>query len=266
MVLRELDFADARAWLRALAIQPEPDPVLRVRATVDRKSGFITTPVGVEGCGRPFTEWNSVPRDYAISRGITQDQVRRWGIGYALFGRLEGRLFLPVLDEHGHLVNYAARSFGNAEKRYLAADTREGPDTSALFGEHHWPEIRERATVLVFEGALNGLAFERALRDYRVIGGMLSERLVELQLAGMSGLRERAPSEGGVDVRVLTKLATFRRIIVATDPDDPGERAADSLIASLHRGRRVERFRYPTGKDACDTNPGVLGEALYGMI
>jgi DNA primase len=187
--------------------------------------------------GAPLDEWNSVPRDYALQRGLTEDQVRRWRIGYALFGRLDGRLFLPVYDQRGRLANYAARTFANAEKRYLAAGSWERPDTNALFGEHLWGA--ERGDVVVFEGALNGLALERALQQ----GG------VDAELAGMSGLDQ---NEVGIEVRTLTKLMTFRRVIVATDPDAAGERAADAIRAALGRRMPVTRVRFPDGQDACD--------------
>jgi hypothetical protein len=252
MVLRELDFRAAREWLRAFGEQEPEDPYLRVRAVVAAGPGALEVPQGVEKMGAPLDEWNSVPRDYALQRGLTEDQVRRWRVGYALFGRLDGRLFLPIYDARGRLVNYTARSFGGAEKRYLAAGTWENPDTSTLLGEHVWPAT-SRGDVLLFEGALNGFALERAM----LVAGLCAE------LAGMSGLDQE---EAGIDVRTLTKLMTFRRVIVATDPDAAGERAAEAVQASLGRRMPVTRLQLPPGKDACDLQRDELAHRLGAAL
>jgi DNA primase len=254
MILKELDYRAAREWLRTFGDQEPEDPYLRVRVGVDRGQGALEVPPGVEQQGASLAEWNSVPREYAVSRGLTDDQVRRWRIGYATFGRLEGRIFLPIYDPRGRLANYAARTFVQDEKRYLAAPSWDRPDSSALFGEHRWPEPGFRSDVLLFEGALNGLALERALGDS------------DAHLAGMSGLDQ---SEQGIEVRTLTKLATFRRVIVCTDPDGPGERAADAVRAALGRRMPVVRLELPDGTDAADLPRdalvGRLGAALRGQ-
>lgn len=236
MVLRSLEYREARAWIRDVAGQEPEEPYLRVRAVVGRPPGALEVPQGVEMQGAPLETWNSVPRDYVLSRGLTGDQVRRWRVGYALYGRLDGRIFLPIYDARGRLVNYAARSFVGDETRYLAAPGWDRPDTSALFGEHRWPAA-VRGDVLVFEGALNGLAIERAL----------AETGLGAELAGMSGLDQTAH---GVEVRTLTKLATFRRVVIATDPDEAGERAAAAIVAALARRMPVVRLELPPGRDA----------------
>lgn len=254
MLLRGVDYRDAQAWLRDLGEQETEAPFLRVRSEVAGTRGTIAVPEGVERMGAPYREWNTVPRTYAESRGITERQVGRWRVGYALDGRLAGRLFLPIYDSRGRLANYAARDFVGAEKRYLAAGTWEGPDTNVLFGEHRWPtsEPGFRETVVLTEGALNALAIERAA------GGR------DLAYGGMSGLDE---SEGGqVDVRTLTKLATFRRVVVATDPDGPGRRVAVAVAHALRRQCAVVRLELPDGTDAADLPrdalAGLLGAAL----
>ena len=250
MLLKGLDYRAAREWLRDFVDQEPADPYLRVRVGLDRNPGSVLLPEGVEMQGAPLEKWNSVARDYVVSRGLTDDQVRRWRIGYALFGRLDGRIFLPIYDSRGRLANYAARSFVGAEKRYLAAGTWESPDTSILFGQHRWPETG-RNDVLLFEGALNGLALERALGES------------DVQLAGMSGLDQ---GSHGIEVRTLTNLATFRRVIVATDPDGPGDRAAAAIEAALGSRMPVIRLELPRGTDAAELSADVLAGILRAAL
>ena len=242
MLLRVLSYREAREWVRTLAEQEPVEPFLRVRSVLAKLPGAISVPDGVQKQGAPLETWNSVPRNYVLSRGITDAQVRRWGIGYALEGRLAGRIFLPIFDRQVRLANYAARTFVDDEKRYLAAGSWEQPDKQAMFGEHRWPAIEKgranlRNLVFVFEGALNGLAIESVL-DGRA------------ELAGMSGLDE---SDGGqIDVRSLMKLATFRKVVTGTDPDGAGDRAALAIERALRGRVDVVRLRLPEGKDAAD--------------
>jgi DNA primase catalytic core, N-terminal domain len=236
MRLREVDFREAREWLRTIEEHVPPKPFLRVR--VDSRRKTFRLPDGVEGGA--LSKWNSVPRDYVKSRGITAEQVERWRIGYALMGRLEGRIVFPVFDAKGRLVNYTGRTFVGDDVRYLSAHEREFPDTSAFWGEHRWTD---RKTVLLFEGAINGLAFERACER----AGLMPS------LAGMSGKH--------FDYRKALRLR-FERVVVATDPDPAGDLAHAHIESTLRSACEVVRFQYPTSDDAAATSPGALTEAV----
>ena len=249
MAVRACTFEDAVLWLSDVEDAPAPDPVVRVRyAPMGARSRAFQLPGGVEFA--PLTAWNSVPRAYAIGRGIDAQQVERWGVGYALAGRLDGRIVFPIVDLNGRLQNYAARTFTGDEVRYKAADEREGPDKAALLGERFWPRAEERArsVVVVFEGAITGMAIDRVLRDQRGVF-----------LAGMQGSNADHP-------RRIERLATFGRVVSAADPDRAGDDVSEVLASSL---RRVPfaRVRYPRrGVDAADTDPVELAAALAEAI
>jgi len=247
MLLKGVEYRDAKEWLATIEEQETEAPFLRVRSVAPKMPGAIALPDGLVKSGAPLAEWNSVAREYVESRGITDAQVAAWRIGYAMMGRLEGRIFLPIYDQHGRLANYAARSFVGHEKRYLAAGTWERPDKSALFGEHLWK--KERRVVLLFEGALNGLALDRAGEG-------------AYDLAGMSGLDEGGG--GQVEVRTLMKLASFPLVVAATDPDGPGDRVAAAIARALRNRADVARLELP-GVDAADLwqeDPGELRRRL----
>jgi hypothetical protein len=252
MVLKGIDEAAARAWLSEQGEAPGV-PYVRVRyEPVGVQGTRFVMPAGVEH--RPLAEWTDSPRRYLESRGVTADQVARWRIGVAFDGRLAHRIVVPTYDGRGRLANYAARTFVDAEVRYLSADEREHPDKSALWGEHLWPELAGRRFGIVFEGALNGLAIERALVPQAREGFDVPE------LLGLSGSK--------FDHRKAAKMATFRRLLVATDPDRAGDEVAAEIEGALRRRTEVVRFQYPrrgVDADALERDhPGELGRALRG--
>jgi hypothetical protein len=249
MKVRGCEFREALDWLRDVEDAPAPVPVVRVRyAVLGARGRAFEMPAGVEY--GDLSGWNSVPRSYALGRGLTAQQVERWGIGYSLMGRLSGRIVFPIRDAGGYLQNYAGRTFVGDETRYLAADEqREHPDTSVLLGEHFWPSALERArsTVLIFEGALSGMAIERALHGRP-----------RTYLGGLQGSDVANP-------RRALRLSTFGRVVSAADPDSAGDRVSDDLAAAL---RRVPfaRFRYPSKLDAADTPEEELAAALVEQL
>ena len=249
MAVRVCSFEDAVLWLADVEDAPAPEPVVRVRyAPMGARARAFQLPGGVEF--GPLAQWNSVPRAYVLGRGIDAQQVERWGIGYALGGRLDGRIVFPIEDLNGRLQNYAARTFVGDEIRYKAADEREGPDLATCLGERFWPPAAERArsTCVVFEGAVTGMAIDRALRGRP-----------RVCLAGLQGSNADHP-------RRIERLATFGRVVSAADPDGAGDEVSEVLASSL---RRVPfaRVRYPQrGVDAADTDPAELGAALAAAI
>lgn len=229
---------EARAWLGGdedVEDRRPPPPPPAVALAVSRR-GFAM-PVGVEFA--PLARWPTPPRRFAERRGVTAAQVDRWGLGYAVEGRLEGRVVVPYRTPDGAPRGYTARTYGSHPKRYKEADAKERPDRAAMFGEQHWPARGERLLVRVTEGALNALAVERAA------GGAVAA------IAG-SGLREQHAA----------KLASFERVVVLTDPDAAGDKAAAEILAAVGRHCEVSRVRLPEGTDANDLPEEILREAL----
>jgi Toprim-like len=250
--VRNVTREEARAWLETIGDRPPP-PVLRVRFDPVGPRRFAL-PAGVEFM--PMRDWNSVARDYAERRGITDEQVERWGIGVAHEGRLANRIVVPIRDLRGRVTNYSARTFVNDPVRYLAASERERPDLSVMWGEEQWSsDLIGRAIVVVVEGVLNGLAFERALAPSSL-----------LSFAALQG--------SDVDDRKMAKLASFRTVVVATDNDRAGEKARREIYAALARApgtadrarRDVGHVEFPAGSDACDLTPEFLRSEVLRCV
>jgi DNA primase len=193
--------------------------------------------------------WASPVRKYAVSRGLTQEQIERWEICYAVDGAMAGRLVFPCKDWDDQWLSWHARTYCGQDKRYKNASHADGFDEGALFGMRWWPEpVERRVSVMVLtEGAIDALACEREGADY--IGAL-----------------------GGSDphARQLLKLSTWGRILVASD----GDKAGDKLFTTVAHAiggkvdvRRVDMPRVVPG-DKWDAGklavkrPGVLGKLL----
>jgi DNA primase len=206
-------------------------------ALVMKRDKIFKMPAGFS-C-EPMDEWPSPCRRYAESRGLTPEQVKAWGIGYALEGRLADRLVIPIYA--GRLRSYVARAMGESPKRYLYPHEKEGGDLGAMFGEGGWFS-RPRSLVVVTEGAFKSLAVERAFPgvSHAALGG---SRLHPLHVA---------------------KLASFEAAIVFTDADAAGERVGDELQDVL--GHASLRVRLSPGQDADGVGVDELRAALGPAI
>ncbi len=217
----------AREWLERYEQSAEGAPLptgLRVRVHRATDEGFR---MPKEVCWDPLDEWVTPARDYALLRGITAEQVRRWGIGYAVDGRLAGRIVFPLHDSADEVAGYHARIFmGEGPRYYYPHLEQERPNLDLIFGERHWPPPRQRDRVTVFEGAIKSLAFERALGE---------------PFAALGGVNIRPAHVG--------KLAGFGTVVIATDDNQAGDGAAAQLHAQLRRHIGVVRVTLPADPD-----------------
>lgn len=245
---RGVDYKTARAFVDQSGRAYEP-PRARVRV-VERAPmlGRARFALPAEGIfDEPLDQWVTLAREYATRRHLTQAEIDRYRIGYAVDGRLGGRIIFPVLGSDTRPVSYSARSFVGDARKYLTPQESEDADLDGLFGEHLWPQPSDRRVICVTEGAINALACARA---------------TGLHACSISGSEVRSGH--------VIKLGTFRYVVVLTDPDAAGERAAAGLRARLGRRVHVVRVRLPPGKDADDLASEALRltivRALVGVV
>lgn len=234
MVRRACSMSEAVTFLGKGAVDQAPEHVRLELEAVRSRAPAFALPAGV--MMERFGLWPEVVREYAVSRGVTGGQVDTWGLGYALTGKLAGRIVIPKRDVAGVLRGYTARTFLPTErKRYLEPLEVEGADGTCLFGEAGWVDARSGA-VVVTEGALNALAYARVC-DHAV--------------AALSGTKL-------VTVHAALKLARFARVYVATDADRAGDCAAEEIISLLERRTECIRWRLPNKVDAVDLGDMAL--------
>lgn len=236
---------EAWYWIQSRNLLVDGVAPLDVKLTV--RSGIMTEFVlPCDVVQTPLDRWVTPARRYAESRGLTSDEIAEWGIGYAVDGQLAGRIVIPICDDRGRLLSYTARSFVGEEPRYKNPHEKEGALHGAVWGERHWPEIQRRkdCTLVLCEGALNGLACIRVGAEY--VGALGGSNLDSWQLA---------------------KLGGFGEILVVTDLDLAGNKAAGELRATLARHRRVRRASFPAGQDPALMwmhDPAGLRRCLWG--
>lgn len=236
-----MSFPGAKAFIEGLPEELAKNiPIVVYKPITFEKPRTFALPHGVYQL--PLHEWISVARDYALARHLTGEQVERWRIGYAVGGRLDGRIVIPVYNAQGTLLSYTGRTFAGDPKRYLEPHESERPDQDAIFGEEHWPPKGERRHTLIhLEGALNGLAVERVRPD--------------LHFGALMG--------SDVSLGQLNKLHTWKRHVLLTDPDIAGDLAARKLLGALGRhAEEVVRTRLRAGADPDNMPPAELQEVL----
>lgn len=242
--VRGCDQTDANDWIRsATAGLHDREPVVSVSLKVSpltRRVFELPREVSI----LPLREWHDIARRYAIERGITAAQVDEHGLGVALDGRLAARIIFPVRDLDFVPIGYSARSFAGDEPRYLTPHEMERADLGGIFGEHAWPpSIDLRSTVYVEEGAINALAVESAAKEPVFFGSLGGSELHPMQ---------------------ASKLATFKRVVIVSDPDIAGDKLAHQIESALARHTVVDRVRLPAKADPQSIGPAELRRRLWG--
>lgn len=235
------DGRDAWEWIRQNGLiigdgERSLDVELTLRMNTERP--FVLP--SMIGAGN-LTVWPTPALRYLQDRRIPGWQVRQYGIGVAIDGRLANRIVFPVRDANNKEISYTARTFVGAQPRYLTPQDGENAKQGALFGEQLWPEPWKRDRIVVVEGAIKALAVERAVSGY--VAGIL----------GASQARQPI---------VAAKLATFAEVIVLLDADEAGEANATTLVGALARHTKVRRARMPGKLAPDDATPMDVARAL----
>jgi DNA primase len=217
----------------------------------------------------------SVAADYLRRRGLADETVRDWGLGFAPDGwdgllkhmltrgvrdddllaaglitenergrrydRFRGRVMFPIRDALGRVVGFAGRLLDDGVPKYLnTPETALFKKGELLYGlDRARAAIRESGEVVVVEGYMDVLALHQTGFGNAVaaLGANLTVEQADL----------------------LTRLDA-QRVLLAFDADDAGQRA---VLAGLEQsvGRRflVQAVRLPSGKDPADAV--LAGEA-----
>lgn len=224
-VVRGCSLLEAASFVRALQAgrTPGSDEVPGVIVRVRRKQRYELPP-GVE-IPTSIGGWYKPALEYLLRRGVTEKQIQRWSMGYAISGDLAWRVVIPIVTR-GKLVGYTARAiFEDGSGRHEQPTRKFGarPD-AAVWGEPKFD--RARGAITVAEGIFSALALERA-------GAPNPCALLGSQLTPMK----------------LVVLSEWPVVLVATDPDPAGERVAVELSKVLGRRAYVERVELERSPD-----------------
>lgn len=168
---------------------------------------------------------------YFLSRGITLDTGKRWGVGY---DKKRKRVLIPVRDREQRLVGAVGRTVNSEKPKYL--NYFDMKKSKALCGEHL---LQRQKSIVLVEGALDAMIADQSIVEHGLINDY---GVVSLLGASISDYQANR----------IVSLATD--VILAFDNDPAGQRAsalADKLLSNRVILRRC-RFQY---KDFGESSP-----------
>lgn len=289
MKMERIEFPEA---LEQLAARAGIEMPRRSRGVISAGGDGRSTLLEVLEWARGRFEWAlaSIPeasaaREYAASRGLTDERAKRFGIGYApggwdwlsrqavaaglsqhvlvecglaverqdrsgLYDRFRERLMFPIRDVAGRCIAFGGRSLPGA-----ATDTAKyinSPET-AIFSK--------RSTLYGLDAARDAI-----IRSRRAI---VVEGYTDCIAAHQAGVQDvvavLGTALGDRHVRLLRRYAD--RIVVLLDGDEAGRRRADEILELiLSEPIDVRIARLPTGVDPADLLRSTGPDAFLAVV
>jgi hypothetical protein len=100
-----------------------------------------------------------------VSRGLTQQDINRWKIGYVESGFWGGRIIVPSFDDSGELNYFVGRSYESHQRKYMAPKINKNIIFNELYVE--WDE-----DVILVEGVFDAF---KAYNSVPILGSTMSE-------------------------------------------------------------------------------------------
>lgn len=176
---------------------------------------------------------------YLRARGVSEETVARFGLGYCDRGLMKGRICVPIHDEHGRLVAYVGRWAAPVTPprtpRYLfPRGFRKG---QVLF---NWHRVVDASHLVVVEGFWSVL------------------RLDALGIAAVAlmGCTLSKPQEA------LFRSSRADRLTVLLDGDDAGHTATADILPRLARHHFVHAPDLPAGSEPDTLDEQTLRTAI----
>lgn len=174
-------------------------------------------------------------------RGLKEETVQRFGVGYTGKGILRGMIAIPIHDEDGVLVAYAGR-------RLKPQDIREQ-------GKYKLPKGFRKDVVLFNLHRARALGQERGL--------VLVEGYFDVLKLFEAGFPNTVAAMGSdlSDAQAELLATAAKEVIVFFDGDEAGRKGAAEVMAKLEGKVLLRVVRLPEG-----TSPGDLGAKTVRWI
>ncbi len=210
---------------------------------------------------------SSFAKTYAAQRGLTDEVIEAWGIGYspdegsalavtlkkqgfslsaaqelflvrddgsgAFYDMFRGRLMIPIADERGRIVAFGGRIIGSGQPKYInSSDTPLYHKSDLLFGMDKAKEaIGKKGQAVLVEGYMDVIACHRA------------------------GITQAAASLGTAltpqQVRLMKRWAS--QVVVLYDRDEAGQKAAEKACEMIAEEGLIARVALPPPGQDPDT-------------
>lgn len=162
---------------------------------------------------------------YLKSRGLTDETIATFGLGFCNRGLMKGRIAIPIQDQHGQLVAYAGRWPGDegipeGEGKYKLPPGF--PKSEVLFNLHR---VRGTAHLIVVEGYWSVFRLHQlGIGSVALMGSTLS------------------PAQAA-----LIEADCPHRVTLLLDGDATGREATVGILSSLARWLFVRAVALPDG-------------------
>lgn len=206
-------------------------------------------------------------KTYAAQRGLTDEVLEAWGIGYSpdegsalavtlkkqgfslalaqelflvrddgsggYYDMFRGRLMIPIADERGRIVAFGGRIIGAGQPKYInSSDTPIYHKSDLLFGMDKAKEaISKKGHAVLVEGYMDVIACHRA------------------------GMNEAVASLGTAltpqQVRLMKRWAG--QVVVLYDRDEAGQKAAEKACEMIAEEGMIARVALPPAGQDPDT-------------
>ncbi len=228
------------------------------------------------------TDRGSNALKYALDRGLTDESIQRFGLGYApdswdalikaagasgigetklvaaglvarretggCYDRFRNRLIFPIIDPQGRVIAFGGRALAEDERaKYLNSPESALFDKSSQLYALNWAreKIVSSGMAVIVEGYLDALIPMQAGVENVVatLGTALTDR----------------------HVRLISRYA--KEAVLIFDADTAGQAAAErALEVFLAQRLHVRVASIPTGKDPCDYTLAEGGDGLRKLI
>jgi len=172
-------------------------------------------------------------KKYLLSRGITDEIIEKYGIGFAVDGEYGGRIIVPSYDKEGELNFFVSRAWFKTKSKYK---NPQAPKELIIFNESL---IDWEKPIYLCEGVFDSFFLENSIP-------LLGKHLPEL-LFGV--LYDKSKSD----------------IIICLDGD--AFENAKKVYQHLNGGKlqgRIKILKLPADKDVCDLR-GNINDYYYKM-
>jgi DNA primase len=229
-----------------------------------------------------YLEKNTQAKEYLLKRGLTEETIKDWRIGWApmdwrtlsevllqkgitkeelrdvgltkegekgiAYDRFRGRIMFPLFDAAGRVIGFSGRLLindDNAPKYLNSPETELFKKSEMLYGlDRAKRAMREKGYALLVEGQMDLIMCHQSGLNHAVAtsGTALSEQHIDL-------IRRFVP-----------------KIVISFDADNAGRKASERVWnMALQKDMEVNVISMPSGKDPADAlkeDPKALDEVL----
>jgi DNA primase len=186
---------------------------------------------------------------YLKQRGLTSKTISDFGLGYCSRGMMQGRIVIPLHNEHAQLIGYAGR---------LVDDSKisEGQP------KYRFPGTRERNGVRYeFQKSqflFNAHRIEAPVEELIVVEGFMSVCwLVQHEYQNAVALMGSDCSDAQAKI-IVDSVRRNGRVWAMSDGDDAGVRCAKSILDKLSPHRFVRWARLQSDEQPTDVSSDEL--------